>query len=126
MGFLIRNLQTSKMQLSALRVFKTPEMRLLWSSFLQKQALTGFLQNNCSKQERQQVYLKSTSPWMFSSCKTLKGKNKDFARQNKFSAMPMPMPMLMLMTRCQCRYFQMAFYLVISVRCMRDVFIKWI
>ena len=24
--------------------------RLLWSSFLQKQVLTGFLQNNCSKQ----------------------------------------------------------------------------
>ena len=30
--------------------------------------------------------MKSTSPWMFSSYKTSKGKNKDFARKNKFFA----------------------------------------
>ena len=69
------------MQLSALRVFKTPEITPV-EFFLQKQALTGFLQNKSSKQEGQQVYLKSTSPRMFSSYKISKGKNKDFARQN--------------------------------------------
>ena len=62
-----------------------------------------------NSKEGQQVYLKSTPPWMFSSYKTSKGKNKDFARQNKFFAMPMPMPtsMLMLMPRCRYRDFQM-------------------
>ena len=56
------------------------------------------------------MYLKGTSPWMFSSYKTSKTKNKDFAKQNKFFAMPMPMPtsMPMLVPRCQCRDFQMA------------------
>ena len=48
------------------------------------------------------MYFKSTSPWIFSLYKTSKGKNKDFARQNKFFAMPM------LMSRGQCRDFQMA------------------
>ena len=43
------------------------------------------------------MYLQSTSPWMFFSYKTSKGKNKDFARPNKFTAMPIPMPTLMLM-----------------------------
>ena len=38
------------------------------------------------------MYLKSTPPRMFSSYETSKGKNKDFARQNKFFAMPMPLP----------------------------------
>ena len=56
------------------------------------------------------MYFKSTSPWIFSLYKTSKGKNKDFARQNKFFAMPIPMPRLMpmLMSRGQCRDFQMA------------------
>ena len=64
------------------------------------------------KLEGQQVYLKSASPWMSSSYKTSKGKNKDFARENKFFAMPMPMPtsMLMLMPRWRCRDFQMALF----------------
>ena len=46
---------------------------------------------------------------MSSSYKTSKGKNKDFARQNNFFAMPMPMPtsMSMLMPRCRYRDFQM-------------------
>ena len=45
------------------------------------------------------MYLKSTPPWMFSLYKTSlsKGKNKDFARQNEFFAMPMPMPTSMPM-----------------------------
>ena len=56
------------------------------------------------------MYLKSTPLWMFSSCKTSKGKNKDFARQNKFFKMRMPMPtsMPMLIPRCRCRDFRMA------------------
>ena len=51
------------------------------------------------------MYLKSTSPWTFSSYKTSKGKNKDFAKLDKFFAMPMPM----LIPRCRCRDFQMAY-----------------
>ena len=51
---------------------------------------------------------------MFSSYKTWKGKNKDFARQNKFFAMPMPMPTStpMLMPRYGCRDFQMAIEII--------------
>ena len=49
MGFLNKNLQTCKMQLSALSVFKTPEITSTVEFFLQKKVLTGFLQNNCSK-----------------------------------------------------------------------------
>ena len=37
MGFLMGNLQTCKLQLTALRVFKIP----LWSSFLQKLVLNS-------------------------------------------------------------------------------------
>ena len=38
------------------------------------------------------MYFKTIPSWMFSSYKTSKGKNKNFARQNKFFAMPMPVP----------------------------------
>ena len=54
------------------------------------------------------MYLKSTSPWMFSSYKTSKGKNKDFAKQNNIFAISMPTSMPMLMPGCRCRDFQMA------------------
>ena len=75
------------MQLSALRVFKNPEIKSSVEFLSSEADANGFLQYNCSKQEGQQVYLKSTSQWMFSSYKTSKGKNKDFARQNKLFAM---------------------------------------
>ena len=85
---------------------------MLWSFFLQNQALTGFLQNKCSKHRlklpgRSTTYLKSTSPWMFSSYKISESKNKGFAKQNKFFAMPMPTSMPMLMPTCRSRDFQM-------------------
>ena len=59
MGFLIGNLQTCKFQLQALDVCKTTEITPTvitptpetTPSFLQKQMLTGSLQNNCSKQQ---------------------------------------------------------------------------
>ena len=55
-------------------------------------------------------------PWFFSSYKSSKGKNKDFARQNRFFAMPMPMltSMPMLMPRHRCRDFQMAHFIDIT------------
>ena len=49
MGFLIRNFQTYKLQLLGLPVFETSE--ITWRTFFQKQALTGSLQSNCSKQQ---------------------------------------------------------------------------
>ena len=39
------------LQTAALRVFKVPEVTSMVDSFLQKQALTGSLQKNCSKQK---------------------------------------------------------------------------
>ena len=45
MGFLIRNLQTYRLQFSASRVFKTPEITFT-VEFVQNKALTGSLQNN--------------------------------------------------------------------------------
>ena len=50
MRFLIRNLQTWKLQLSALPVFKTPQMTST-VKFLFSEAGAGFLQSNCSKQQ---------------------------------------------------------------------------
>ena len=50
--FLIRNIQTNRLKLSVLRVFKTPEIASIVEFFFQKQALTMSLQNNCSKQQQ--------------------------------------------------------------------------
>ena len=70
MKFLLSKLQACKLKPSSLRVFKTPELTSLADSFLQKQALTGSLQDRCSKQQlkfpaRPASLLTRTLPQMF-------------------------------------------------------------
>ena len=57
-----------------LRVFKAPKVRPWWSSFLQKQAPTGSLKNNCLKQQ-----LKPSTK----SCMLWKGLLHGFLLHNK-------------------------------------------
>ena len=49
--FLYSKLLACKLQSSSLRVFKTPEIHLLWSYLLQKQALSCSLQSSNSVQQ---------------------------------------------------------------------------
>ena len=97
--------------------FKTPEIvkqRPQRSSFLQKQALTTSLQNNCSKQQ-QTLSGKLTSVFEKDFTIAVLLHKKNFKRQKlrlrkaKKFPMLMPMPTLipMLMPRCRCRDFQM-------------------
>ena len=108
MGFLIRNLQTCKLQLWALRTFKTPEITSLVVFVCSEQCPRGSLQNNCSKQQLKTSRKACKCAWnglprgCFTSWRTSKGRNQNFERQNKVSAMPMPMSVSMLM-----RYFEM-------------------
>ena len=72
MGFLIKNLQTCKMHLLALRVFKTLEIASTVELLSSEAGANGFsteiaLNSSWNFQEGQQVYLKKTSQWTFSS-----------------------------------------------------------
>ena len=108
MGFLIGNLQTCKSQLQTLDVCKTTEITpteitptpQTTPSFLQKQMLTGSLQNNCSKQ---QLKLPGRPASVLQKDFTMDVLPlTSFQRQNQIFAMSM------VMLRCECRDFQMA------------------
>ena len=100
----------------SLMFFKTPEIvkqRPQRSSFLQKQALTTSLQNNCSKQQQTlsgklaSLFEKDFTIDVLLHKKLQKAKIK--AWKSKKFPMPMPTSIPMLMPRCRCRDFQMAY-----------------
>ena len=80
--------------------------------------LTGFLQNNCSKQRLRKQKLPGRCPRVLEKDFTIdvffirkfERQKQKLRKKNFFFAMPMLMPtsMAMLMPRCQCRDFQMA------------------
>ena len=91
MGFLTRNLQTCKMQLSALLVFKTREITSTVEFLSSEARANGFfyrinaLNIDWNSQEGQQVYLKGKvfHHGCFLHIKLRKAKNKELARQNQ-------------------------------------------
>ena len=84
MGAIIKNLQTCKLQFSALRVFKTLEITSNVEFRSSEAGANGF---SNTFQEDLQVYLKRTSTWMFYF-------RINFERQNNI-LMPNSIPMLM-------------------------------
>ena len=80
----------------------------------QKQALTGSLQNSCSKQVETprktcNCTWKGLQHGCFTSQKYSKGKNKNFKRKETFAmSIAVPMPMSMLKRKCKCQDFQIA------------------
>ena len=94
---LIRNLQTCKVLPYVF--LKLLKQRPWWSSFFQKQALTGSLQNNCSKQQ--------LKPFRKAGKCYEKDFLMDFLLHNRKRKINFLQCRCWCQCQCWCRYFQM-------------------